>query len=61
MCNELGALGIALDPESNASPEGDVARISTPDSAIEVLVISTDEERAIAEATAALVRERVKK
>lgn len=61
VCNELGALGIALDPESNASPEGDVARISTPDSAIEVLVISTDEERAIAEATAALVRERVKK
>ena len=61
VCNELGALGIALDPESNASPEGDVARISTPDSAIEVLVINTDEERAIAEATAALVRERVKK
>lgn len=61
VCNELGALGIALDPELNASPEGDVARISTSESAIEVLVISTDEERAIAEATAALVRERVKK
>ncbi len=61
VCNELGALGIALDPELNASPKGDVARISTSESAIEVLVISTDEERAIAEATAALVRERVKK
>ena len=61
VCNELGALGIALDPELNASPEGDVARIGTSESAIEVLVISTDEERAIAEATAALVRERVKK
>ena len=61
VCNELGALGIALDPELNASPEGEVARISTRESAIEVLVISTDEERAIAEATAALVRERVQR
>lgn len=61
VCNELGALGIALDPELNASPEGEVARISTPESAIEVLVIGTDEERAIAEATASLVRERVQK
>ena len=60
VCNELGALGITLDPGANASPEGDVARISTPDSAIEVLVVATDEERAIAEATASLVRERVK-
>ncbi|WP_270451906.1 acetate/propionate family kinase [Kocuria marina] len=58
--NELGALGITLDPGANASPEGDVARISTRDSAIEVLVVATDEERAIAEATASLVRERVK-
>ncbi|WP_290658088.1 acetate kinase [Kocuria sp.] len=58
--NELGALGITLDPGANASPEGDVARISAPDSAIEVLVVATDEERAIAEATASLVRERVK-
>ncbi|PBB07388.1 acetate kinase [Kocuria sp. WRN011] len=61
VCNELGALGIKLDPELNASPEGEVARISTPESAIEVLVIGTDEERAIADATASLVRERVKK
>ncbi|MGK4218542.1 acetate/propionate family kinase [Kocuria marina] len=60
VCNELGALGITLDPGANASPEGDVARISTRDSAIEVLVVATDEERAIAEATASLVRERVK-
>ncbi|MBD2763824.1 acetate kinase [Kocuria sp. cx-455] len=61
VCNELGALGIALDPELNASPEGEVARISTSESAIEVLVIGTDEERAIAEATASLVRDRVRK
>lgn len=61
VCNELGALGIKLDSELNASPEGEVARISTPESAIEVLVIGTDEERAIADATASLVRERVKK
>ena len=61
VCNELGALGIALDPELNASPEGEVARISTSESAIEVLVIGTDEERVIAEATASLVRDRVRK
>lgn len=61
VCNELGALGIKLDLELNASPEDEVARISTPESAIEVLVIGTDEERAIADATASLVRERVKK
>ena len=61
VCGELGALGIELDPRLNASPEGEVARISTPESAIEVLVIGTDEERAIADATASLVRERVKK
>ncbi|MBD2761944.1 acetate kinase [Kocuria sp. cx-116] len=61
VCNELGALGIALDPELNASPDGEVARISTSESAIEVLVIGTDEERAIAEATASLVRDRVRK
>lgn len=60
VCDQLGALGIALDPALNEHPEGDVARISAPGSAIEVLVAATDEERAIAEATAALVQERVK-
>ncbi|GEC98873.1 acetate kinase [Kocuria varians] len=60
VCDQLGALGIDLDPALNEHPQGDVARISSENSAIEVLVVSTDEERAIAEATAALVWERVK-
>ena len=60
VCGELGALDVALDPALNESPEGEVTRISTPASGLEVLVIATDEERAIAEATAALVRERVR-
>ncbi|MDO4918021.1 acetate/propionate family kinase [Kocuria sp.] len=59
VCDQLGALGITLDPELNEHTEGDVTRISAPGSAIEVLVVATDEERAIAEATAALVWERV--
>ncbi len=50
-----GALGIKLDPEAN-KVRGDQPRlISTPDSAIPVLVVPTNEEKAIAEATAALV------
>ena len=61
VCDQLGALGITLDPTLNEAPRGDVARISAETSAIEVLVVATDEERAIAEATAGLVWERVKK
>ncbi|MFZ3452009.1 acetate/propionate family kinase [Arthrobacter sp. 7Tela_A1] len=53
--NHLGALGVRLDEEANASPSKDTRRISTPDSAIEVLVVPTDEEEAIAEATAETV------
>ncbi|WP_237210562.1 acetate/propionate family kinase [Rothia nasimurium] len=51
----LGALGIKLDAEAN-KVRGDEPRIiSTEDSAIPVLVIPTNEEKAIAEATEALV------
>lgn len=51
----LGALGIKLDVEAN-KVRGDEPRIiSTEDSAITVLVVPTNEEKAIAEATEALV------
>lgn len=51
----LGALGIKLDAEAN-KVRGDEPRIiSTEDSAIPVLVVPTNEEKAIAEATEALV------
>ncbi|XAS66683.1 acetate kinase [Micrococcaceae bacterium Sec5.7] len=51
----LGALGIKLDDGLNRGPSKEPRVISTADSAIPVLVVATDEERAIAEATAAVV------
>lgn len=44
----LTGLGIAIDEELNASPSRDTRRISTPDSAVTVLVVPTNEELAIA-------------
>ena len=44
----MGELGIELDERRNASPATDARRISTDDSPIAVLVITTDEELAIA-------------
>lgn len=51
----LGALGITLDAEANLVRGDEPRLISTADSAIPVLVVPTNEEKAIAEATAALV------
>ncbi|GAA1352196.1 acetate kinase [Falsarthrobacter nasiphocae] len=51
--DRLGALGIVLDDAANAVRSDDVRVISTPESAIPVLVVPTDEEQAIAEATRA--------
>jgi acetate kinase len=56
--DKLGALGAELDPEANVVRGDEVRRISTPESRLEILVVPTDEERAIAEATAALVSRR---
>ncbi|MCQ1951707.1 acetate/propionate family kinase [Arthrobacter sp. zg-Y238] len=53
--DQLGPLGIQLDTEANLATGKQARRISTPDSAIPVLVVPTDEEEAIAEATAAVV------
>ncbi len=55
VANRLTALGISLDETANRAPGKNARVISTPDSAIPVLVVPTDEERAIAEATAAVV------
>lgn len=54
----LGALGITLDEAANAERSGETRRISGPDSVIEVLVVPTDEEAAIAEATEAVLAAR---
>ncbi|TQJ59788.1 acetate kinase [Arthrobacter sp. SLBN-83] len=55
VADRLGALGIELDGGLNAERSKEPRVISTPSSAIPVLVVPTDEERAIAEATAAVV------
>lgn len=55
VADRLGALGIELDAGLNAGRSKEPRVISTQSSAIPVLVVPTDEERAIAEATAAVV------
>ena len=52
----LGALGVKLGVEANLVRSAAPRVISSADSAIPVLVVPTDEEQAIAEATAAVVR-----
>ncbi|MDJ0316881.1 acetate/propionate family kinase [Arthrobacter antibioticus] len=54
--DRLGALGVMLDGEANLARSGSPRVISAPGSLIPVLVVPTDEEAAIAEATAAVVR-----
>jgi acetate kinase len=51
----LRALGIELDAGLNSERSKEARVISSASSAIPVLVVPTDEERAIAEATAAVV------
>jgi acetate kinase len=52
----LAALGVVLDDGLNAVRSKEPRTISAPHSAIPLLVVPTDEERAIAEATADVVR-----
>ncbi|GAB3543058.1 acetate kinase [Arthrobacter tecti] len=51
----LGALGVFIDDAENQKKSGSPREISSEDSAFPVLVVPTDEEAAIAEATAAVV------
>ena len=55
VADRLGALGVQLDDGLNRERSKKPRVISAPSSAIPVLVVPTDEERAIAEATAAVV------
>ncbi|MBQ0058713.1 MAG: acetate kinase [Lachnospiraceae bacterium] len=54
ICAQLGYLGIKIDEEKNKQ-RGKAMEISTPDSAVKVFVIPTNEELAIARDTLALV------
>ncbi|MHA7273710.1 acetate/propionate family kinase [Arthrobacter sp. TMT4-20] len=53
--NRLGALNVHLDDAENRKKSSAPRQISTEESAFPVLVVPTDEEAAIAEATAAVV------
>jgi acetate kinase len=53
LCERLAWLGVKLDAAANAAAG---PRISTPDSAVSVWVIPTDEERMIAQHTLTLLR-----
>ena len=53
-CDYLAGIGIKIDPVKN-KVRGEEALISTPDSAVQVWVVPTNEELAIARETAALV------
>ncbi|MBP5224213.1 MAG: acetate kinase, partial [Lachnospiraceae bacterium] len=50
-CEYLSFLGVKIDEEVNKKTHGDAAVLYTPDSAIKVAVIPTNEELAIARDT----------
>ena len=54
VCDYLGFMGVKIDPELN-SKRGKEMKISTPDSAVEVWIVPTNEELMIAQDTAELV------
>ncbi|MFD5226575.1 acetate/propionate family kinase [Microbacterium sp. NPDC058342] len=51
----LGFMGVRLDPARNAERAAGIRRISADDSAVEVLVVPTDEELEIARQTLAVI------
>ena len=55
VCDYLGFMGVKIDPELNAK-RGKEMMISTPDSAVQVWVVPTNEELMIAQDTAELVK-----
>ncbi|WP_099826928.1 acetate/propionate family kinase [Oceaniglobus indicus] len=52
ICDQLGWMGVALNPDANAR---NATRIASDTSAVDVLVLPTDEERVIARATHRLI------
>ncbi len=55
VCTDMEYLGIKLDKKANEGLRGKLARISAPDSKVEVWVVPTNEELLIARDTKALV------
>ena len=56
ICDKLKVFGVKLDEEKNQAIKGDEAKISAPDSKVEVYVIPTNEELMIAKETMRLVK-----
>lgn len=56
ICNGLGFLGIAVDPESNSAARGEEADITAEAAGVRVLVVPTDEEMIIFEDTLMLTQ-----
>ena len=59
VCDNLACLGIKIDEEKNKIG-GELTKISTDDSSVEVYIIPTDEELMIARDTLDLIQENAK-
>ena len=55
ICEGLDGLGIAIDPDKNNKRSSEARDISAPGARVRVLVIPTNEEIAIAEATMSVI------
>lgn len=58
VCNPLRFMGVEIDNAANDTNNGDEGIISTPNSAVKVVVIPTDEEYMIAKDTEAIIEGR---
>lgn len=58
VCNPLKFMGVEIDDAANDANNGDEGIISTPNSAVKVVVIPTDEEYMIAKDTEAIIEGR---
>ena len=58
VCNPLRFMGVEIDDAANDANNGDEVIISTPNSAVKVVVIPTDEEYMIAKDTEAIIEGR---
>ena len=55
VCEDMDYFGIKIDKELNRRERGELVKISTPDSKVEVWIVPTNEELLIARDTLALI------
>lgn len=56
VCKDMEFFGIRIDTEKNKSTRGELIKISTPDSKVEVWIVPTNEELLIARDTLAMIK-----